>query len=144
MKNLKKKIKKKVNIFMIFSIILIFIYNYFYTKYDSYYSYVIHTLGFSSYLYKFILMLPQIITNIYTRTVQRMSFPFFLFLLVNVLINDLFIIFLRMPKVHKYYLFADDFILFLFIIQYCIYKKENKIFGAREKLVLLKNAKKNK
>ncbi|SOV78162.1 serpentine receptor, putative [Plasmodium sp. gorilla clade G3] len=143
-KEFEKKMKKKINIFMIFSIILIFIYNYFYIKYDSYYSYIIHTLGFSSYLYKFILMLPQIITNIYTQTVQRISFPFFLFLLVNVLIDDLFIIFLRIPKVHKYYLFADDFILFLFIIQYCIYKKENKIAVAQEKLRLMKDAKKNK
>ncbi|SPJ11040.1 serpentine receptor, putative [Plasmodium sp. DRC-Itaito] len=140
----EKKIKKKIHIFMIFSIITIFIYNYFYTKYDSYYSYIIHTLGFSSYLYKFILMLPQIITNFYTRTVQKTSFPFFLFLLVNVLINDLFIIFLRMPLVHKYYLFADDFILFLFIIQYCIYKKENKISVSQQKLRLKKDAKKNK
>ncbi|SOV15819.1 serpentine receptor, putative [Plasmodium gaboni] len=139
----EKKIKKKINIFMIFTIILIFIYNYFYIKYDSYYSYIINTLGFSSYLYKFILMLPQIIINTYTHTVQRTSFPFFLFLLVNVLIDDLFIIFLRIPEIHKYYLFADDLILFLFIIQYCIYKKENKIAIAQDKLRLMKDSKKN-
>lgn len=120
---LENKIKMKIQNFMISSIILILTYNFLYNLYDSFYSFIIHTLGIYSYIFNFIFMCPQIIKNYCTKTVQHIPVFYFFMLFLNALMDDLFSLLLRMPTIHKFKAFGDDIIFLIFLVQYCVYKK---------------------
>ncbi|CRG96361.1 serpentine receptor, putative [Plasmodium gallinaceum] len=122
----ENNMKKKLHFIMIFSIIIIFIYNLVFNKYDSFYSLIITTSGVYSYIFNFIFMFPQVVKNYYTKTIQYIPLPSFVLLFLNAIMDDLLAIFLRVPTIHKFSVFGDDVIFTIFLLQYILYKKERK------------------
>ncbi|CRH00182.1 serpentine receptor, putative [Plasmodium relictum] len=134
---------KRLYFIMFFSLIIIFIYNLAFNKYNSFYSLINTTIGVHSYIFNFIFMFPQVLRNYYTKTVQYMTIFSFILLFLNVIIDDIFAVFLRMPTIHKYNVLGDDIIFIIFLLQYFLYKKERKIIVINDDK-LIEESKKNK
>ncbi|GAW81078.1 hypothetical protein, conserved [Plasmodium gonderi] len=121
--DIERNFKLKIVNVMIGTVIAICIYNFMFIQYDSLFSFIIHTVGICSYIFNFLFMCPQIVRNYCTKTVQHTPVFFFFFLFLYALMDDLFVLILRMPDVHKWNAFGDDIIFLIFLVQYCLYKK---------------------
>ncbi|CAD2104493.1 conserved Plasmodium protein, unknown function [Plasmodium vinckei] len=126
LKNIETVVKRKIQTVIILISPLFFIYNIFYKKYDSFYSFFILTIGECSYIFNFMFMCQNIIANYITKTVPHLSLIYIFPLFLNVITDDIFALLLRMPTIHKFNALADDFILFVFCLQLCLYKKATK------------------
>ncbi|CXI42194.1 conserved Plasmodium protein, unknown function [Plasmodium berghei] len=128
-------IKKKIQSIIILIIPLFFIYNILYKKYDSFYLFFILTIGECSYIINFMLMCQNIIANYLTKTVPNLPLIYIVPLFLNVITDDIFALLLRIPTIHKFNAFADDFIFFVFCVQLCLYKKVTKKSVVIEKAI---------
>ncbi|KJP84711.1 hypothetical protein AK88_05657, partial [Plasmodium fragile] len=129
---MEKYIKIKMPYVMMCAILFTCAYNFIYTPYDSVFSFIIHTSAVCCYLFNFLFMCPQIVRNYSTKTVERVPLFFFFFLFLYVLMDDLFALVLRIPLVHKWNALGDDIVFFIFLVQYCLYKKGSSRVGASE------------
>ncbi|SCM21288.1 conserved Plasmodium protein, unknown function [Plasmodium chabaudi adami] len=134
LKHIETVIKRKIQTIIILISPLFFIYNIFYKKYDSFYSFFILTIGECSYIFNFMFMCQNIIANYLTRTVPHLSLIYIFPLFLNVITDDIFALLLRIPTIHKLNAFADDFVFFVFCLQLCLYKKVTKSNIVVEKL----------
>ncbi|ANQ08199.1 Uncharacterized protein PCOAH_00026480 [Plasmodium coatneyi] len=130
--DIEKYIKMKIPNVMICTAVSICAYNFIYTQYDSIYAFIIHSVALCSYFFNFLFMCPQIVRNYYTKTVERVPLLFFFFLFLYALMDDLFVLVLHMPIVHKWNALGDDIVFFIFLVQYCVYKKGHSRVGPGE------------
>lgn len=121
--DLERYIKMKMPNVMICTVVSTCAYNFMYTQYDSVYAFIIHSVAVCSYIFNFLFMCPQIVRNYHTKTVERVPLFFFFFLFLYAIMDDLFALVLRMPLVHKWNALGDDLVFFIFLLQYCVYKK---------------------
>ncbi|VTZ78378.1 serpentine receptor, putative [Plasmodium yoelii] len=138
-KSIEIIIKNKIQNITILIIPLLFVYNILYKKYDSFYLFFILTIGECSYIFNFMLMCQNIIANYLTKTVPNFPLIYIFPLFLNVITDDIFALLFRIPTIHKFNAFADDFVFFVFCVQLCLYKKV-----AKKNAVMEKESKKDK
>ncbi|CAA9988336.1 serpentine receptor, putative [Plasmodium knowlesi strain H] len=132
LENIETYIKMKMPNVMFCTVVSMCAYNFIYTQYESIYAFIIHSIAICSYIFNFVFMCPQIVRNYYTRTVERVPLFFLFFLFLYALMDDLFVLVLRIPLVHKWNALGDDIVFFIFFVQYCVYKKGKSRVGSGE------------
>jgi hypothetical protein len=95
-----------------------------FSKFRSFYSFLLEILAGVTYAFGFLAMLPQVYINYRLKTVAGMSGSALVFKFLNTFIDDLLSFMMKMPTMHRVACFRDDFVFFIWLWQRHIYPED--------------------
>ncbi|XP_012688324.2 cleft lip and palate transmembrane protein 1-like protein [Clupea harengus] len=92
-----------------------------YTKYKSWYSWLINSLVNGVYAFGFLFMLPQLFVNYKMKSVAHLPWKAFMYKAFNTFIDDVFAFIITMPTSHRLACFRDDVVFLIYLYQRWLY-----------------------
>merc|ERR1719335_834635 len=98
----------------------------FYSKYHSWWSFVISSLAGGVYAFGFVMMTPQLYINYKLQSVEHLPWRALTYKAMNTFVDDIAAFLIDMPMMHRLSCFRDDIIFFIYLYQRWAYRGNKK------------------
>jgi len=94
-----------------------------YHRFTTWYSWIVLSLALCAQAIGFVVMLPQVLMNYRTKSVEHVPCCALVYQAINTFIDDVFMLCIRAPELQKYSVFRDDIIFLICLGQRWLYPK---------------------